>query len=69
MELSWVRGGGSPRADGVAEGAVPASQEGRRRLVWLVQNPYGQGKLLFTKPNIKMCSFGTNETVFGLISS
>lgn len=52
-ELCWARGGGSSRAGGVAV-------VGRRRLVWVVQNPHGQKKLLFTKPNNKLCSFGTN---------
>lgn len=69
MELRWARSGGSSRAGGAAKGAVPASREGRRRLVWLVQNPHGQRSLFFTKPNIKLCSFGTDETILGLISS
>lgn len=49
MELCWARGGGSSRAGGVAKGAVPASREGRRRLVWLVQNLQGQRKLFLHK--------------------
>lgn len=31
--------------------------EGRRKLLWLLQNPHGQRKLLLTKPSIKMCYF------------
>lgn len=65
------RQGSSGHGEGVVWGCWSGrgGPEGRKKPLRLLQNPHGQRKLLFTKPNIKMCYFSNEKPVSPLSGS